>query len=416
MGYVMKIFKNLSKKALKFCIIAAIISSNKLLPMRMRNIDLRLNKKPANISVYDWSKQKAQELVNEKRHAILALLGRTDNGWEETKENLEPIYKKSADHYEKKYKKQILPPSSHGLIMSIIKHPMIQKELGITSISIKENIIIAERAYAYPIKFLCEDPDEPIDSPEASDGYNIIISPQMAFSGKYSDEELEAFIGHELAHIKYKHIPEIYCFTNLYREKLSRNETNVNQDTFDEALHAYNRAIEIQADIVGTFNNWIWLETVENYWQNQTEIINSRNMDPHSYELDIDHPPVAVRANYFNNMFSEIKRESEPKTILPRPNKHRPNKIKPIPVKNTPKTNNSKISKLTENITQENNDRSTVTNKKPTNKKNETKNLDNNQEQNNAPGELLQNLINNITTKQAFTVIGFFIAAYIIFK
>jgi hypothetical protein len=372
------LIKKILKKARLFCFvaIAAITNSNTLLPMQPGFVDLKINQRPENMSTYEWSVQKAAQLAKEKRLKILKSIGATEQEWETAKKNYEPGYKIIMGQKEAIYKKNLLPQNLQNLVMNVIERPSVKEELGITRISKINGIIIAERENKTPIKFLCDSPNNPLICAEAVYGYNVILSPTRIFKNKdfnamhdeLNNGLLEAFVGHELGHIKYKHQPEENCLRNLYNKKLTERKVSIDNATFENILADWKKATEVQADIFGTFDDRTLLESAENYWTERSSsgVCETGNL----------HPQYPVRANYLNQMHSAIKKE--------------PTK----PEKNI----NKKF------------------NKDDVKKAAEQRHSTSNPQKNNKAAEFMKNFIKNITAKKVLVVCGVVVAAYIILK
>jgi hypothetical protein len=213
-----------------------------------------------------------------------------------------------------------------------------------------------------PIKFLCKDPYSHIPT-GASDGYNVILNPRLN-----SNEALEITIGHELGHVKCKHVQETACLRDIYNTQRIHRRTNVDNATFERTILDFIIATEAQADIVGIFNKQAWLRNQKNHYQNYVNSLRARGKNPNSYEFDLVHPTPAVMADYYNQMHTAAQRG--------------PRNINPGSI---PATKSAK------------------------------QNTDNTQQENQA-AKFMRNFINNMTAKKALTACGVIVAAYIILK
>jgi hypothetical protein len=108
-------------------------------------VDLKVNQKPDNISAYEWSRQKTAEFVREKKLAVLRLLAATEQEFERIKTNKEPLCKNQITQNEVTYRGQLLPDHINNRIITVISDQFIQRELGITNVTIQNNIVVAER-------------------------------------------------------------------------------------------------------------------------------------------------------------------------------------------------------------------------------------------------------------------------------
>ncbi|MFC1842636.1 M48 family metalloprotease [Candidatus Dependentiae bacterium] len=265
------------------------------------HIDLKLELKPKYITSYDWCKQKAHDFVREKRQKVLRLLNmRNEKEWKDTKINLECIYKEAIVNKYSSDSKRELFNTIQKSIMNILDHPYVKKELEITRIRKINGIIVAERLNNLPIKFLSANHKKP-GSVASTDGYNIYISPEIYIAKNHSALMLEACIGHELGHVACKHIIEKFCFSHAYSTQVAQKTTKVSRKEFENAINEWSRAMESQADIVGTFNNWMWVEQLSLFFKKFI----SGGSDPL-------HPSPIQRFNYLRNIYLSIQKDSTP--------------------------------------------------------------------------------------------------------
>lgn len=320
-------------------------------------IDLRINQKPKNISTYQWCKDRAEELVREKRIAVLRLLGRIENNvlesWEDQKENLAFLYKKAITEKELVNYNQNLPEKFIRVIKSVLSREQLKQELGISQVIERGNTITVRRSNGQKeIKFLCETQFNKIDSPAASDGYNVLLSENSINRNNISNEILESFIGHELGHIKNKHITELYCLNQLKSEVINKNERIIPEYDYEKALRDLSRAQEIQADIAGTFGDLYLIKFLKQSFEHQVEIYLYNNLDPSSCERDINHPSFSCRANYLEQIYTALQNDINIKNLnnnQPRNNTRGKSKVPATTQIKTNNANNNTAYNITKN-------------------------------------------------------------------
>jgi len=221
-------------------------------------INLQLDKKPPHISVYNWCSQKAKELKTKKKEAVLKILGiKNQNEWELNKKRIKPLHakvmleaknkttlKETAYNYIKESYEQIKKS-----FYSAIQNPTIQKKLGDTTINDQKYAAIISSKKIGTVE-LVKTSLKYESAPTSADHNTIYVVPTSIILCDLSDDEIQASLCHELAHILCKHNLDDYCMRQLHIEKKLKNKKQ-----FNEALSQFKKATEIEADIVGLFNN-----------------------------------------------------------------------------------------------------------------------------------------------------------------
>jgi len=268
----------------------------------LSGIDLQLHRKPRNVSTYNWCTERARGFVQQKRSVMLKMLNiANQDEWKRTKKSLEREYKSECleSLNEKEAVSQTpFDQSTRRCITNILKKPSVKRKFKITNIIDKGNIITVETAEGEEINFVkIENKEHPIYSTDQA----VCIS-QAKIQSIALESEIEAIIGHELAHVLRKHAFEDYCMKRTYElnEKSAPDEK-----TFNEALYDFKRAYEIEADIVGTFNNLHLAQNLYDFFSKRTS--------PALPDKNAEHPSYKERATYMSSIAWYMKIEQAAK-------------------------------------------------------------------------------------------------------
>jgi len=273
-------------------------------------INLRLHERPTNTSVYEWSCARARELVNQKRNGVLRLLNINQAQWQQIKRNLRPaIERASGMGRNALINIAQIPEGMKQSIYNVLQHPYVQRNLGIARITDDGFKITAERRNGNSIDFMLSGANR-IRSPAGASGNTIYLIPELIRRSGYTSAALEATLGHELAHIQHDHVVETVCMQNIYRRQPQRQRASLFD--FRAALHEFQRAYETEADIAGTFNNWILLDGAITQFRNIRGRVASAQQDP-------SHPSVNQRIQYLTEIYQAIQNDTNGTPNRPRP-------------------------------------------------------------------------------------------------
>lgn len=315
------------QKPILFIITTVIISSPNLsLSMKNTNkyktssIDLMLSKKKAHISTvgyistYDWCIKRAEEFLNEQRSAILQGLNMSQEEFKFTKEAFkETIEKNIIEPEQEQLNACTEQDETHDCqinqaIKDTLKSDTLRNLLNIKKVYILNDILHAERKNACTIKFFKTHKNS--NSISHTDGHNVFISTKLYSKAKdwwLKECSLEAHIGHELAHILCKHFIEKKLFEALCELQITKKENKIQKFELDLLLTKFIIATEIQADILGLFNNKKWAQDQLNCYSVLIKETENSNYDNYA---DNKHPKFKERANYFKEILSYMQKES----------------------------------------------------------------------------------------------------------
>jgi len=297
MEVIMKKLVSLCTKALLFYV---------MLPTNTVCIDinLRLNERPAHISVYKWCKQRAKALVDEKRNSLLRALGASHRDWENTKRRIKNYMK----HLNQEDQGQALPDHIKNCIYSILRKPYIQKKFSILQVTNQNNKIVALASKGKHIAFVGKNKGN-MDA----DGPSRTIHINPTHYSWFPDQEIQAAIGHGLAHIKREHHLKLWYIAQLYEDKRIKFPRQAFEKELDRnlipntreniALFEFARAQEIEADIVGIFNDQGFAQALHSYFDR-----------PGKDQDTLAHPADSKRAAYFGEISEHMGREQRQKT------------------------------------------------------------------------------------------------------
>jgi len=260
-------------------------------------IDLKLHEKPNSIDTYEWCAARATKFVNEKRNNLLTVLNVSQKEWALRQASFDSAQDRQGHRnglFSQKNKHTVMPENIRQSIHNILENPKVQRDFGITSITSDRFQIIAHRKNGQKIYFI---PTHSQAGLAASTQNTIYINPGTIQRVRYTNAELTATLGHELAHVLCEHYLDRCVIHNINRSR--------SNSTFRSALHEFYRAQETQADLMGSFNNQILI---------QTKIKALKTRTYASEEKDPIHPSTHQSLNYFNEMYQSIQNDSEKKT------------------------------------------------------------------------------------------------------
>jgi len=261
------------------------------------------------VITYEQAKEIARDVVNEKKENVLHLLDLDNEKWEEAKKTLQPGYTEPVNIDHNCFvKKEKMSPEIKQSVHNVLENPDVKSAFGITSIAEEDFKIKATRENGKNIYFVLSTPSQ-INSWAASSEKTVYIVPEEMKRLSISSSELEASIGHELGHILSEHNLEDQWLMSEYKKNLKAKDSVA----FQSALNEWRRAQEVEADIVGTFNNGDWANALAASFQN-----NQRQIA--SYQLDPSHPPTSDRINYLTTLYSTAQQKADknelPETII----------------------------------------------------------------------------------------------------
>jgi len=275
--------------------IIILISASSLLPYN--TINLELDKKPDHVQVYNWCTKKAEIHVKKYKNEVMKILNISFEQLENIKKRIVYINnnptKKSLTLIEEKIK---------NCVCNVLTHPYVKEKLKITNLKTTPLKIIAKTRNDSSIEIICQNSNEYIKT----NGRNTIyINPTIISQYGFSPTEIEVMLAHELAHIACKHYLDLTIFKKIYNT--SNNTISPNQ--FNSAYNNMQKALEVEADIVGIFNNRKWAQISTLLFQKFLQ---------NNYTKAPTHPTVQQRLRYFKSIYHVLLKKSNPPKI-PKP-------------------------------------------------------------------------------------------------
>jgi len=331
--------KNVLFKITKlFSVLSLVLVQNVALSMYYpdtRPIDLKLREKPRDVSTYEWCRKRAREFVEEKKKKIQRLLGATGENMLFVEKAKKIGDEQEAEKRDKKYYLRFpisepVPSEVKRLLSDLFANSYIKKDLQVKAIKIKNNRIVVERGNKFGnIIVFARFRDF---KGEKVDMLNDPIDDFLGVLHNYGDylilgdlEKIWAWIqggfkmmksltGHELGHIVCEHRRK-RDMLKLIKWFLIDNKKrkNISEESFNLALLEFQRAQEIEADIVGAFDEVALVDGLIRFFSN--EALLSQTSGVHEKLKLAQHPSSRQRLVYLKQMLESMRREKRKKKV-----------------------------------------------------------------------------------------------------
>lgn len=279
---------------------------------KIEKFDLLLSRKPKKCSTYQWCKKRAEEYLLERKNDLLAGLEIKEYELESLKseyaENLINQRVCNINGFDKEEEKKILEP-----IKGIVTNKTVIKEFLIKKLVKINNFFCARLQNQSEIRFLKNKKNNCLAE---FIGRDILISEKVFSIAKeswLSRGSLEAHIGHELAHILCKHTVEVRILQALTDIKIKENKNIIPAHQLVSLLNKFIVATEIQADIVGLFEDEKLAKDQENCYKDLIKHTMGTNFENY---CGFAHPSLKDRADYFEKIYASMKKENIKKEII----------------------------------------------------------------------------------------------------
>ena len=297
----MKILKHFWGLGLLFVATIAIAKSKEIINLNFKGKNPKINR-------YKWSSQQAKSYAHKQKEAISTLLGvKKAENWENLRLRTE-----RPDCFDPAwYKERPMPKNLKERIYSVLNYPKVKECLQIESIDTKYDKkgkikkVIARTTHCGTIEFRASYLKN-FGSALINENIHLILLDidkiKKIGASKY---EIEALIGHELAHILFDDLFNTYLLLSRHDQIINKYiDTKTKQKfskCFEDYFDNYIAGCEVRADIVGTFGNLKWIRGLIKF---------CKKIENH---FIFDNPPKAPtpvqRIIYMEKVYKQIKKE-----------------------------------------------------------------------------------------------------------